>query len=58
MAHASLTATYALNGEQENAEEGADFLRQEFPDFAKDPRAPYRARGMPQGIDRQADGRP
>ncbi len=57
MAHASLTATYALNDEQEKAEEGADFLRQKFPDFAKDPRAPFRARGMPKElIDKLMEG--
>ena len=44
---ASLAACYALNGDKKKAEETVAKLRKKFPDFHKDPRAPYRARGMP-----------
>lgn len=44
---ASLAASYALNGDQAKAEEWVDRLRAKYPDFVKDPRAPFRARGMP-----------
>ena len=47
MTFASLIASYAMNGEQQKAEEMAAALRQLFPEYLNDPRAPYRARGMP-----------
>ena len=55
--HCSLAASYALNGDQEKAEEWVARLREKYPDFAKDPRAPYRAGGMPKElIDRLMEG--
>ncbi len=47
MSMASLTASYALDGEQQKAQEMARRLQNEHPEFLDDPRAPYRARGMP-----------
>ncbi|MCP5075783.1 MAG: hypothetical protein GY947_21145 [Rhodobacteraceae bacterium] len=47
MGMASLTASYAMNGEQQKAEELLARIREETPDSLKDPRAPFRARGMP-----------
>jgi len=47
---ASLAASYALNGDQAKAEEWVARLRERYPDFEKDPRAPFRARGMPQEL--------
>jgi class 3 adenylate cyclase/TolB-like protein len=47
MGMASLTASYAMNGEQQEAEEMLARIREQFPDSLKDPRAPFRARGMP-----------
>ncbi len=44
---ASLAACYALNGDKKRAEETVAKLKTKFPNFHKDPRAPYRARGMP-----------
>ena len=50
MAIASLTASYAMDGEQQKAEEMAAVLRESYPEFLNDPRAPYRARGMPKEL--------
>jgi adenylate cyclase len=47
MVQASLTAAYAMNGEQEKAERALAHLLEIRPDYAKDPRAPFRTRGMP-----------
>lgn len=47
MVQASLTAAYAMNGEQENAERALKHLLALRPDFPDDPRAPFRARGLP-----------
>ena len=47
MVQASLTAAYAMNGEQEKAEKTLAQLLELRPDYAEDPRAPFRARGMP-----------
>lgn len=46
----SLIASYALDGEQQKADELAAVLRERFPEFLKDLRAPYRARGMPREL--------
>jgi tetratricopeptide (TPR) repeat protein len=50
MSMASLTASYAMNGEQQKAEEMLARIREQFPDSLKDPRAPFRARGMPKDL--------
>lgn len=47
MVQASLTAAYAMNGEQEKAEKTLAHLLELRPDYTDDPRAPFRARGMP-----------
>ena len=47
MVQASLTAAYALNGEQEKSEKTLEHLLKIRPDYADDPRGPFRARGMP-----------
>lgn len=47
MVQASLTAAYAMNGEQEKAEQTLKHLLEIRPDYPEDPRAPFRARGMP-----------
>ncbi len=47
MGMASLTASYAMNGERQKAEAMLARIREELPDSLKDPRAPFRARGMP-----------
>ena len=47
MVQASLTAAYAMNGEQEKAEKTLEHLLEIRPDYPDDPRAPFRARGMP-----------
>ena len=50
MSFASLIASYAMNGEQRKAEEMAAALQDRFPEYLNDPRAPYRARGMPKEL--------
>lgn len=50
MVQASLTAAYAMNGEQENAEKTLKHLLELRPDYPEDPRAPFRARGMPTNL--------
>ncbi len=47
MVQASLTAAYAMNGEQEKAQQALAHLLKIRPDYPKDPRAPFRSRGMP-----------
>ncbi len=47
MVQASLTAAYAMNGEQEKARATLAHLLELRPDYPDDPRAPFRARGMP-----------
>lgn len=47
MVQASLTAAYAMNGEQKKAEEALAHLLELRPDYPNDPRAPFRSRGMP-----------
>lgn len=47
MVQASLAAAYAMNGEQKNAEKTLAHVFELRPDYADDPRAPFRARGMP-----------
>ena len=47
MVQASLTSAYALNDEQENAKKSLTHLLEIRPDYPDDPRAPFRARGMP-----------
>ena len=47
MVQASLTAAYAMNGEQQKAEKTLAHLLELRPDYPDDPRAPFRARGMP-----------
>ena len=47
MVQASLGAAYAMNGEQQKAQETLARVFELRPDFADDPRAPFRARGMP-----------
>jgi len=50
MSLTSLTATYALNGEQQKAKETLADLRKRYPDHLKDPLAPFRARRMPRDL--------
>lgn len=47
MVQASLTAAYAMNGEQEKEEKALEHLLELRPDYPEDPRAAFRARGMP-----------
>lgn len=47
MVQASLTAAYAMNGEQAKAENTLEHLLELRPDYPEDPRRPFRARGMP-----------
>jgi adenylate cyclase len=47
MVQASLTAAYAMNGEQENAQKTLEHVLELRPDYSEDPRAPFRARGLP-----------
>ncbi len=54
---ACLAASYAFLGEKQKAEEAVAKLRERFPNYQSDPRAPFRARGMPQElIDRVMEG--
>jgi len=47
MVQSSMTAAYAMNGEQQKAETTLAHLLKLRPDYGDDPRAPFRARGMP-----------
>ena len=47
MVQSSMTAAYAMNGEQQKAEKTLAHLLDLRPDYGDDPRAPFRARGMP-----------
>lgn len=47
MVQASLTAAYAMNGEQDKARETLAHLLELRPDYPEDPRLPFRTRGMP-----------
>ena len=47
MVQASLTAAYAMNGEQQQAEKTLAQVLKLRPNYEDDPRAPFRARGMP-----------
>jgi len=47
MVQASLTAAFAMNGEQENAQKTLAQVLELRPNYADDPRAPFRARGIP-----------
>jgi class 3 adenylate cyclase/TolB-like protein len=47
MVQASLTAAYAMNGEQEKAEKTLAHVLEMRPDYPEDPRLPFRTRGMP-----------
>ena len=46
MVQASLTAAYAMNDQQEKAATSLAHVLKVRPDYAKDPRAPFRARNM------------
>jgi len=46
MVQASLAAAYAMNGEQQKAQQTLARLLELRPDYALDPREPFRARGM------------
>ncbi len=46
MVQASLAAAYAMNGEQDRAEQTLARVLELRPDYADDPRAPFRARGI------------
>ncbi|KAA3627441.1 MAG: hypothetical protein DWQ08_07785, partial [Proteobacteria bacterium] len=50
MVQASLTAAYALNDEQDKAERTLSHLLEIRPDYPRDPRAPFRARGTPDNL--------
>jgi TolB-like protein len=50
MIQASLTAAYAMNGEQEKAEASLAQVLELRPDYPDDPRAPFRTRGMPKEL--------
>lgn len=47
MVQASLTAAYAMNGESKKAKKTLEHLLDLRPDYPEDPRAPFRARGLP-----------
>jgi len=47
MVQSSMTAAYAMKGEQQKAEATLAHLLELRPDYGDDPRAPFRARGMP-----------
>ena len=46
MVQAALTAAHAMNGDQEMAERTLEKVLELKPDYAEDPRQPFRARGM------------
>lgn len=46
MVQAALTAAYAMNGDQEMAKRTLERVLELKPDYADDPRQPFRARGM------------
>jgi class 3 adenylate cyclase/TolB-like protein/Tfp pilus assembly protein PilF len=46
MVQASLASAYAMNGEQEKAEQTLAHVLELRPNFSEDPRAPFRSRGM------------
>lgn len=50
MVQASLAAAYAMNGEQQLAEETLAHVLELRPEYPADPRAPFRTRGMPQAL--------
>ena len=50
MVQASLTAAYALNGEQEKAEKTLQHVLELKPNYPEDPRLPFRTRGMPKEL--------
>lgn len=50
MVQASLTASYAMNGEMEKARVALDHLLEIRPDYPEDPRAPFLTRGMPDDL--------
>ena len=50
MSMTSLIASYALNGDIEEAKSKLADMRKAFPDHLKDPLAPFRARGMPNDL--------
>ncbi len=50
MVQASLTAAYAMNGELDKAEATLAHVLELRPNYAEDPRAPFRARGMPNAL--------
>jgi len=50
MGMATLTASYAMNGEQQEAEELLARIRKKFPDDLNDPRGQFKARGMPKEL--------
>jgi len=47
MVQSSMTAAYAMKGEQQKAEATLAHLLELRPDYGDDPRAPFRSRGMP-----------
>jgi class 3 adenylate cyclase/TolB-like protein len=47
MVQASLSAAFAMNGEQKKAEKALAHVLELRPNYPEDPRAPFRARGMP-----------
>lgn len=50
MVQASLTATYAMSGEEAKAGQALEHLLEIRPDYPEDPRAPFRTRGMPEEL--------
>ena len=47
MVQASLTAAYAMNGEQKKAEQALGHLLKIRPNYGDNPRAPFQTRRMP-----------
>ena len=57
MVQAALTAAYAMAGDQEKAQETLAHTLELKPDYAEDPRQPFRARGMvPELVDGLMEG--